>query len=84
MTYDLRRLRLHGIIARIEGTQRYMLTATGVRAAFFYTTLYRRLRQLRPLSDSADIPAPAPLRAALRQLDAAVAHLWRTPDDRAA
>jgi hypothetical protein len=84
MTYDLRRLRLHGIIARTEGTQRYTLTATGVRAAFFYTTLDRRLRQLRPLSEPEGLPAPAPLQAALRQLDAAVAHLWRTPDDRAA
>ena len=84
MTYDLRRLRLHGVIARIDGTQRYTLTATGVRAAFLYTTLDRRLRQLRPLSDSEDFPAPAPLRTALRHLDAAIADLWRMPDQHAA
>jgi hypothetical protein len=84
MTYDLRRLRLHGLIARIEGTQRYTLTATGIRAAFFYTTLHRGLRQLRSPSETALLSTPAPLRAALRQLDAAIAHLWRTSDDRAA
>lgn len=84
MTYDLRRLRLHGIIARIDRTQRYTLTATGVRAAFFYTTLHRRLRQVRPLSTAEDIAAPTPLRAALRQLDTAVAQLWHISDDRAA
>ena len=29
MTYDLRRLRLHGLIRRIPGTHRYHLTAQG-------------------------------------------------------
>lgn len=84
MTYDLRRLRLHGIIVRIDGTQRYSLTAAGVRAAFFYTTLHRQLRQLRAPSEAEDVSAPTPLKTALRQLDAAVAHFWRTPADRAA
>jgi hypothetical protein len=46
MTYDLRRLRLHRIVQRAPGTQRYTLTSTGAQAAFFYTTLHRRLRQL--------------------------------------
>jgi hypothetical protein len=41
MTYDLRRLRLHGVIRRIPRTLRYTLTADGIRAAFLYTTLYR-------------------------------------------
>jgi hypothetical protein len=80
MTYDLRRLRLHGIIARIDRTQRYTLTATGVRAAFFYATLHRRLCQVRPPSHAEDLPAPTPLSAALRQLDTAVAHFWRISD----
>jgi hypothetical protein len=84
MTYDLRRLRLHGIIQRVAGTQRYTLTTNGLRAAFFYTTLHRRLRQLRPLADADEFPASSPLRTALRHLDAAIANLWRTPDDRAA
>jgi hypothetical protein len=84
MTYDLRRLRLHRVVARLPGTQRYTLTPSGVRAAFFYTTLHRRLRQVRPPSDAEDLAAPTPLRAALRHLDAAITALWPTPDDRAA
>lgn len=46
MTYDLRRLRLHGLIQRIPGTHRYHLTEFGLRLAFFYTRTYARL--LRP------------------------------------
>jgi hypothetical protein len=45
MTYDLRRLRLHGVIRRVPHTLRYTLTADGMRAALLYTTLYRRLRR---------------------------------------
>ncbi len=46
MTYDLRRLRRRGIIARIQGTHLYVLTTYGLRVAFFYSKLY--LRILRP------------------------------------
>lgn len=46
MTYDLRRLRLHGIIERIEGTHRYRVTDFGLRIALFFTRTYNRL--LRP------------------------------------
>jgi hypothetical protein len=46
ITYDLRRLRLHALIERIEKTQRYRITAKGLRTALFYTRLYNR--SLRP------------------------------------
>ena len=46
MSYDLRRLRLHGIIERIEATHRYRLTPAGMKTAFLYSRLY--LRALRP------------------------------------
>ena len=36
MTYDLRRLRLRGLIERIPGTRRYRLTAEGVCVALAY------------------------------------------------
>src|SRR5271163_3923715 len=36
MTYDLRRLRLNGLIRRIPHTNRYVLTADGIRIAVFY------------------------------------------------
>jgi hypothetical protein len=42
MTYDLRRLRLHGLIERIPGTHRYRPTALGWRVAVFLTHAYNR------------------------------------------
>jgi hypothetical protein len=46
MTYDLRRLRLHGLIERIPHTHRYRLTEHGLKTAMFYSRLYNRV--LRP------------------------------------
>jgi hypothetical protein len=46
MTYDLRRLRLHGLIERIPKTHRYQLTEAGLVAAHFYVRFYARA--LRP------------------------------------
>ncbi len=73
MSYDLRRLRLKGLIHRIPGTHRYTATTYGLKAAFFYSKLY--LRILRP-HWAALLPAddllPRPLRDALNQLDAAI------------
>jgi hypothetical protein len=46
MTYDLRRLRLHGLIERIPKTHRYKPTSFGLRAAIFLARLYGRA--LRP------------------------------------
>ena len=46
MTYDLRRLRLKGLIHRIPATHRYTATSYGLKVAFFYAKLY--LRILRP------------------------------------
>src|SRR5262249_35142599 len=37
MTYQLRRLRLHGLIERQEGTHRYAVTDLGLRVALFFT-----------------------------------------------
>jgi hypothetical protein len=37
ITYDLRRLRLHGLIERIPGTHRYLVTERGLRTALFFT-----------------------------------------------
>lgn len=46
MTYDLRRLRLHGLIERIDGTHRYRTTDFGLRAAVVFSRTHTRL--LRP------------------------------------
>jgi hypothetical protein len=42
MTYDLRRLRLNGLIRRLPHTNRYTLTEDGIRIAVFYTKVYNR------------------------------------------
>ncbi len=67
MTYDLRRLRLHGLVQRIPHTHSYVLTPEGQRVAAFYTKLDRRL--LRPLLDADKPPAPPELRRALAVID---------------
>ena len=46
LTYQLRRLRLHGMIERLPNSFRYRVTEFGWRAALFFTRLYNRL--LRP------------------------------------
>ncbi len=46
MSYDLRRLRLHGLIGRIPKTHRYRLTDEGLRVTLFFSRVY--LRILRP------------------------------------
>jgi hypothetical protein len=70
-SYDLARLRLNGLIARIPGTNRYRLTGDGLRFAIFYTKLHDRL--LRPLLAADQPPAPPPLRKALHTIDIHIA-----------
>lgn len=43
LTYDLRRLRLHGLIIRIPHTHRYQVTDTGLSTARFLTVIHDRL-----------------------------------------
>ena len=58
MTYDLRRLRLHGLIARTPNSNTYFLTPHGLRVALFYTKVHDRL--LTPLLGADKPPAPLP------------------------
>jgi hypothetical protein len=68
MGYDLRRLRLHGLIERVPKTNTYQLTPQGIRVAVFYTKARDRL--LGPLLDAGDQPpAPIELRRALATID---------------
>ena len=78
MTYDLRRLREHGLIARIPHTRRYQVTDTGLHDALLFTHAHDHL--LRPgLAQTADPspPVPAKLRAAARAYQAAYDDLAR-------
>jgi len=73
VTYDLRRLRLHGLIQRIPRTRRYEVTEQGLRYALFLTRAYDRL--LRPglavvLPDQA--ATESTLRSSFRHLEAAM------------
>jgi hypothetical protein len=70
MSYDLRRLRLHGLIERLPRSNTYVLTPDGIRVAVFYTKLQNRLR--RPLLDADKPPAPPDVRRALTTLEHAV------------
>jgi len=72
MSYDLRRLRLHGLIERIPGTHRYTVTDHGFRIAIFLTRTHQRL--VRPgLAEALDNhPPPTPLRRRFDQLDTAI------------
>ena len=77
MSYDLRRLRLHGLIARIPGTHRYRVTDTGLRTAIFLSRVHTRLLQpgLAYLLDDGAIPTP--LRRHLDRFTDAVDQLAR-------
>ena len=77
-TYDLRRLRLHGLIERIPHTHRYQVTETGLHHAMFLTRVHNRLIRTgeAQLADPQP-PAPAPLRAAARAYDTALDQLVR-------
>ena len=68
--YDLRRLRLKGLIVRLPHSNTYVLTEDGQRFAIFYTKVHNRL--LRPLMAADQPPAPLPVRQALKVLDHAV------------
>ena len=70
MSYDLRRLRLKGLIHRIPTTHGYTATSYGLKVAFFSAKLC--LRILRPEWAAllpADDQLPRPLRVALDNLD---------------
>jgi hypothetical protein len=70
MTYDLRRLRLHGLIARVPRSHRYRITPTGAQVAMFYARLYTRA--LRPACSLQPSGSPRAQRA-FDRLDAALA-----------
>ena len=77
MTYDLRRLRLHGLIVKRPGSHRYDLTAAGLRVCMFMTKVHRRvfvsgLAQL--MNDQQTAPRRSLAKAA-RQMDQAIEKL---------
>jgi hypothetical protein len=70
MSYDLRRLRLKGLIARLEGRHRYILTTYGRRVAYLMTKLQTRIFDLASVALHTSEAVPSRLARAFRQLDA--------------
>ena len=66
MTYDLRRLRLRGLIEKIPFTRRYRVTDDGLRTALYYHRTYARV--LRPAAFGLPLQ---PRRRLLRQRNTA-------------
>ena len=75
-TYDLRRLRHHGLIERIPHSHRYRVTTDGHRTALFLVRIQDRLLRdgLAQLADPTD-DASRTLRAASNTYDRAIDHL---------
>ena len=75
MNYNLRRLRLRGLIERIFRTQRYRLSAEGLCIALaYYCTQARVLGPV--LSATLDGQSTPRLQAAVAAYDREVGHLW--------
>jgi predicted MarR family transcription regulator len=70
MTYDLRRLRRHGLIERVPQSHRYRVTPAGATVAMFDARLYTRA--LRPAWSLQPV-ASARAQRAFARLDAALA-----------
>jgi hypothetical protein len=74
MTYQLRRLRLHGLIERQKGTHRYEVTAHGLRVASFFTRSYARLVRPGMVVVADPMPKDDGLYRAFTQLEQAMDH----------
>jgi len=71
MTYDLRRLRLKGLIFRPPQTHRYFLTPYGWKVARLFSRLEARVfRPAVAMFTGDDAVLPFPLRASLNRVDA--------------
>jgi hypothetical protein len=79
MTYDLRRLRLKGLIYRPPKTHRYFLTPYGWKGARLFSRLESRVfRPAVSIFTSNDAVLPFPLRASLDRVDAQLDELIYT------
>ena len=77
MSYELRRLRLHGLIERLPNSHRYRFTDLGLRSAMFYTRVYSRV--LRPGVSVVTPDAPQAANSSLQRTFHAAAnaiHSW--------
>jgi hypothetical protein len=75
LTYDLRRLRLKGMIWRVPHSHRYLITPYGCKVALFFTRLHALV--FRPGFAALDpsVPIPGPLAEALANVEQEVKNL---------
>ena len=66
MTYDLRRLRAHGLIERVPRTRRYTVTDTGLQHALLFTHAHDHLLRAG-LAQVSDPSPPRPIQATSTQ-----------------
>ncbi len=74
MTYDLRRLRLRGLIEKIPHTRRYRVTSEGFRTALCFHRTYARV--LRPSLSVLFEHGERPLQQAVQHFDREIERLW--------
>ena len=76
-TYDLRRLRLRGLIERIPRTRRYRVTEDGVRTALCYHRTHARvMKPAMSVSFDPETRSTARLRRVLDAFDNEIDRLW--------
>jgi hypothetical protein len=75
ISYELRRLRLRGLIRRLPHSHRYEITPTGRTSALFMSRLYAHVLMpgLAEVADERPCAQPSPLLQCFRRLDQAVA-----------
>src|SRR5664279_1187436 len=76
ITYDLRRLRHHGLIQRIPHSHRYRVTDTGLATSMFLSAVHDRL--LPTGLAELNTPTPTPLRSAAHAYQTAIDDLTRS------
>jgi len=74
MTYNLRRLKHHGIIEKLKGTNRYRVTQPGLRIAVLYTRAYQHILRM-PVSVAFHGSDSSPLKQAFRRVDNEISNL---------
>ena len=68
-SYDLRRLRLKGLIARMARTHTYLLTTYGRKVVYWMTKLQQRIFDVASAALETTVALPSQLAHAFRQLD---------------
>src|SRR5713226_8994243 len=74
-SYDLRRLRLKGLIARIDGRHIYVLTTYGRKVVYLMTKLQQRIFDVASAAIETTATLPSQLACVFRQLDVELAKL---------